>query len=708
MADFRDLILATAPQPSPASSTYAAPFQMPTQEDLARRQEQQDKETLSQEYRNYERQYDDYLRANSSNIGAFTPLGKLSIDDWVKYRNNEYDSTMPLPKHMFFTPDMRKQLSEKPLIQAGAGEELGTRIAKASDGLTQGVRDWIHAITGIGYSREEQDKERVYRTQGNIEEKNRLERIKADLEAGKPLEDDDLEFLNEHDKPFLAQIWQGIKDTPEFAKELATNPEAMDMFVDESIRQLPAGVGLMAATKNPLAAVGNYAKTLSRIAGLKRNAQRAAKASKIKEAAKDAALATGSGGITEIAHGMGERSQESPAYTMAQNALLDGLVPLAASQIGKGMGRRIAGDGNKSGTEAETAEDPRFSLIGERGAEFSDFNNNTTEKKDKLITAKEMEASGKNASQIYYATGWEKGADGKWKYELPDLELKDRTFELFKSEHGIDIIKSRGLDELIDADELFRAHPDLRDIDVFYDRYGSGGSSYSDKTNTIRIGIPPNELTPDGIRKTLIHEIQHAIQHREGFASGGSPGEFRGEYDKLMNEIKQKNESMRIANNQGDSKLYDRLMSERNELTKKTLELQDEYGIVGYNQYRRLAGEVEARNVAKRSGISENVRDMIPFRQTEDVPRNEQIVRFHAASEAGISESHDTPAIREAARKAWREKGTDSPFFKRWFGDSKVVDEQGKPLVVYHGTNAEFTEFKNKNKYQNIQHEGYF
>lgn len=31
---------------------------------------------------------------------------------------------------------------------------------------------------------------------------------------------------------------------------------------------------------------------------------------------------------------------------------------------------------------------------------------------------------------------------------------------------------------------------------------------------------------------------------------------------------------------------------------------------------------------------------------------------------------------------------TDTPEFKNWFGDSKVVDADGKPLVVYHGTNA--------------------
>jgi len=38
---------------------------------------------------------------------------------------------------------------------------------------------------------------------------------------------------------------------------------------------------------------------------------------------------------------------------------------------------------------------------------------------------------------------------------------------------------------------------------------------------------------------------------------------------------------------------------------------------------------------------------------------------------------------------------TDSPAFKRWFGHSKLVDENGDPLVIYHGTGpTAFTEFK--------------
>ena len=35
----------------------------------------------------------------------------------------------------------------------------------------------------------------------------------------------------------------------------------------------------------------------------------------------------------------------------------------------------------------------------------------------------------------------------------------------------------------------------------------------------------------------------------------------------------------------------------------------------------------------------------------------------------------------------------DTPEFKAWFGDSKVVDSDGKPLVVYHGTAADFDAF---------------
>jgi hypothetical protein len=54
---------------------------------------------------------------------------------------------------------------------------------------------------------------------------------------------------------------------------------------------------------------------------------------------------------------------------------------------------------------------------------------------------------------------------------------------------------------------------------------------------------------------------------------------------------------------------------------------------------------------------------------------------FMPASEAGAGKGKQAEAA-----KLWNEKGTESPYFKKWFGKSKVVDENGEPLVVYHGT----------------------
>ena len=38
-----------------------------------------------------------------------------------------------------------------------------------------------------------------------------------------------------------------------------------------------------------------------------------------------------------------------------------------------------------------------------------------------------MEGAGKDAKAIKMATGWERGADGKWRYEIPDSKLSDMT-----------------------------------------------------------------------------------------------------------------------------------------------------------------------------------------------------------------------------------------------------------------------------------------
>lgn len=40
--------------------------------------------------------------------------------------------------------------------------------------------------------------------------------------------------------------------------------------------------------------------------------------------------------------------------------------------------------------------------------------------------------------------------------------------------------------------------------------------------------------------------------------------------------------------------------------------------------------------------------------------------------------------------------------FKTWFGNSKVVDDQGQPLICYHGTNAQIRQFNSKFSAQGV------
>ena len=54
----------------------------------------------------------------------------------------------------------------------------------------------------------------------------------------------------------------------------------------------------------------------------------------------------------------------------------------------------------------------------------------------------------------------------------------------------------------------------------------------------------------------------------------------------------------------------------------------------------------------------------------------------------------DNPEIVQAAGELYRDMGTESPFFKAWFGKCKVVDDAGDPMTVYHGSGSDFDTFK--------------
>lgn len=64
---------------------------------------------------------------------------------------------------------------------------------------------------------------------------------------------------------------------------------------------------------------------------------------------------------------------------------------------------------------------------------------------------------------------------------------------------------------------------------------------------------------------------------------------------------------------------------------------------------------------------------------------------FQRATTAGAT----TKDEKLNAIKEWKEKGTDSKYFKKWFGDSVVKHSTNdKPIVVYHSSNSEFNQFE--------------
>lgn len=90
----------------------------------------------------------------------------------------------------------------------------------------------------------------------------------------------------------------------------------------------------------------------------------------------------------------------------------------------------------------------------------------------------------------------------------------------------------------------------------------------------------------------------------------------------------------------------------------------------------------------------------VAFREEEHPRANDgKFDTKEGGGKSGYSESDsgsDSPKNHPV--KSWAAKKFENPehakAFVEWFGDSKVVDEKGEPLVVYHGTNAEFEKFE--------------
>ena len=331
--------------------------------------------------------------------------------------------------------------------------------------------------------------------------------------------------------------------------------------------------------------------------------------------------------------------------------------------------------------------DIRFMFAGEKGAAEADKAEEKTYRMDNLKVAEEMERGKKDAKAIKLATGWERGADGRWRYEMPDAKIKD-----MKDIGGGNIVKrfdddmlwnDGKLTDVIDAPGLFEAYPQLKDVRIDTDAIMNDMPSngvYNAKTNTITIHADDLKY----MNSILNHEIQHAIQYIEGFGKGGSPEQMEKEFKAAQDEWKARayaheleEKAKEMGGEYNQSEVEKALVEEYKDLDMSD-ELPDkETRIKGFNyfargyadrsmddaikrfrqnestrsdfdsykEYLKLAGEVESRNVEKRLGMTDEERRNSLASETEDVNRDEQIVMN--GSDASYSIVKDPETIKK-------------------------------------------------------------
>ena len=292
------------------------------------------------------------------------------------------------------------------------------------------------------------------------------------------------------------------------------------------------------------------------------------------------------------------------------------------------------------GTYDSRENDIRFMFAGEKGAVEADRVEEATTRMANLAVARKMEIDSKDAHTIKLATGWERGADGKWRYEIPDFDIDYSKFDVRNDEDFY--VRKRPLkDVLTGADELFEMYPFLNKIKVrtpHGDSMQKLSGNYNGKTIIDLNGrFFGDETKRDDARATLMHEVQHVIQDIEGFALGGNPEMLEQQNRARIKELSERKSAIEreIANGTPESEYED-------ELADIDMELQDynpDFG--GYDHYRHLSGEVEARNVEKRMQMTPEERRASLAAETEDVAREDQIFLYdnlNATRSAYISE----------------------------------------------------------------------
>lgn len=130
-----------------------------------------------------------------------------------------------------------------------------------------------------------------------------------------------------------------------------------------------------------------------------------------------------------------------------------------------------------------------------------------------LDRAKELLAQGEEADAVRRETGWFRGMDGKWRFEIDDSGAE------FSRNGFADAPKL--LPDYLKHDVLYDAYPKLREIEVgFLPMQEGERAAFLPEYNAILL----NDLIRDDslLKRSLLHETQHAIQRMEGFDTGSS------------------------------------------------------------------------------------------------------------------------------------------------------------------------------------------
>src|SRR5215472_12134216 len=240
-----------------------------------------------------------------------------------------------------------------------------------------------------------------------------------------------------------------------------------------------------------------------------------------------------------------------------------------------------------------------------------------------LDKALRMHAAGSDPTSIWNQTGWFRGAEGKWRFEIPDVEarLKELDPEYLQRLHasgstGPTHRFSPDLREVVEHPEFFRAYPEMKAVvgEVVVDPHAQSSQfGFWQPPHQTLTGIEPPYIHATGrdvdlALSSTLHEMQHGVQNVERFA----PGSSRELAAKVLGPTASERAAADLAATKGLT------YSDLHPLEKRQFRNQ-----AAAMAYLAHAGETEARNVQRRweRGISR-----APPWRTEDVAREKQII----------------------------------------------------------------------------------